>query len=258
MKSKLVLESCLGVLLILLSSCDASFSSPESTFETSELAQEQALDPTDMTYATTPGEEIFRLPSDGEAYLYSDLSIGSNSGQLREYVDESGIARERWEIGLWIGNSQCGAARGRTLYVGDTVDFAGYRIRVVDITREYSVVTISRSTSSLVPCVPGLYNIVPQERLVIWSTESILIEETYEVSIGEPQLDEPINENGQLNQRLSVQLRFSTDNSTDVWEGIVYEGDSIEFLGNRIRILSLHEDSILLAIAKMDELESTP
>jgi len=210
-----------------------------------------------MAYRTTPDEIIHHLPSPGDGPLYSDLSIATDV-RAEEYTDESGETVERWKAVMWHYNDYCHVAGGRFVYVGDVVEFAGYRIKVLYISSNSVVLAISGQALDPAQieaeCASSIYNRLPDETVLPVYRESYTLDSLQIHKTGVPWIEEYVDQQGKTVEGPATRLRIVDEQQADAWEGVVHVGDIIESGSYRIRISKISDTYIGLIVGRLDEL----
>ncbi|MBN1310253.1 MAG: hypothetical protein JXB30_02460 [Anaerolineae bacterium] len=213
---------------------------------------------TPMDYELTSGEAIHRLPDKGEGFLYDDLSIGIGGAWTEPFVDETGLVTQRWTAKMAVWNHQCYPTHGRTVSIGDIIDFAGYRIRILDFMEDHVIVAISGKSLDPVraatECVSSIYNRLPDEQRFTLYRESGEIGDLVFVKSGDTWIEEYVDANGETVEGSAIELSITSSQSSDVWEGVVHIGDIIEYEEYQIRIQVINEEFIDLVFGNLAEL----
>jgi hypothetical protein len=201
-------------------------------------------------YDVLPGETLQRLPDGGEDRIYPGLHIGVGVHP----PDPDSEPGQKWSVGLWLANEQCHGVRGRRQFAGDTFQFFGYSIRVVDIQSEFVVVGISGT--SLPPedaeefCLSSIYNRLPSEVVVDIYNGSYVFNSITFYKSDEIWTEEYINEQGMTVIRPAAELTIVSDNGTTLWSGNIHEEDILELENYRIQVSSVNDTFIMLIIGE--------
>lgn len=215
-----------------------------------------AVTSTLATYTLTPGENVHRLPNKGEGFLYEGLAVGVSIA--------ANSTTERQPAGLFIYNNQCYPLQSRTVFVGDSIEFAGYWIRVLDIADDYVVVAVSGQlldpAQVAVECMSSTYNRLPHEEYVSLHRDSEKIGDLTFVSSRESWIEEYISASGEAITGYATDLRITSDQTNEVWEGIVHVGEIIEYgtYQIRIQVINKEEKFIGLVFGDLAEARSIP
>lgn len=206
----------------------------------------------------TPGEIIQQVPVRQVIWLYDeDLMLVGDCWWIADYIDESGPAPGRWDASLMVGTAKYPSARPRAMEIGDIIEFANYRIRVLAIAEYDITIAIQESTQNLSD-LPGIYNAevgeVIQHRSI--GNEALPYDgsEPLIMRFDNPRLIEPVEEGI---EEWEVTLWVGLNESPDLQSYQVRTGNIIEFEGYRIRILTLFEDkAVFVATGKLSELSA--
>jgi hypothetical protein len=235
-------------LVILMSAC-----------RTGERAQRTTLVEADdsETFELLSTEQLVQIWLGGETQIDA-ISIAAANQRLEEYTDGAGSTTEQWQAAIWLSHEQCYAVGGRSVHVGDVVEFIGFHIRVLSIDSECIFLAVSGqlldSQDLQTACASSIYHRLPEEELVMLYHESETVESITFTKTGEPWTEEYTVNKVTLTGP-AIQLSLVLESSDDTWEGTLHTGESIEIGDYRVRILGINDVYIKLAVGNLQEIK---
>lgn len=201
------------------------------------------------SYETLPGETLHLLLDGLQGEIAEGLSIG---------VGNTRLADSKWQARMWISNDLCYSAGGRTVYVDDTFEFAGYQIRIADIKDGGIVVAISGQLASpeaiAASCITSPYSRLPGEEVIDIYYERQHSSEAGTIEVGGSHwIEEYTDMNGEVvMEGPAVELKIVPEGQSEAWEGTVHIGETIEVGGYRFRVSTINEVFVSLIWSKVD------
>ncbi len=202
-------------------------------------------------YEALPGETLHLLTEGLDGEIAEGLSIGT--GNI--WSDQS---TKEWQATLWISNDLCYSAHGRTVYIDDSIEFAGYLIRIVDIKDGGVAAAISGQLSSpegiTASCITSPYNRLPGEQVVDVYYERQSSSEFGTIESGDSfWIEEYSDMNGEaVEEGPAAELKIVPEGQSETWEGTVHIGDTIEVGGYRFRVSDINEVFVSLIWIQVD------
>jgi hypothetical protein len=198
-------------------------------------------------YDVLPGETLHEIPDGVQGEIAPGVSMGVS---VYPPIDSN----QKWAVGLWVYNDYCYPVSGRTQYIGDTFQFSGYSIRIVDIQSDYVVVGVIGSlltTENIREgCLSSIYNRLPSEDVVnLYSNREKYDTLTF-LKSEEIWLEEYVSHQGEALVGPTSELTIISDTEVILWEGNIHVQDVLELEDYRIQVSTVNEVYITLIVGK--------